>query len=441
MRNPFRRSRAVSSGPTLIGDVWTESRLLMPRSGFAAAVEQVGKTWRRRLEVATRAVKVAVGVAEQRSIDSVPWDQGGPLQRGVSTERALALIPFFACVRLLADSVASLPLQAHRRLGETREPMVTQPQLVADPSAVVRPFQWKHQAVVSLATRGNAYGLVTTRDGFGFPTTIEWLHPDEVHVDESNPMRPRYLWLGRFIPREDLVHIAWFTLPGRVKGLSPVSAFAHSIGIGLHATTYGEGWFENGGQPPGKFKNASKTVNQEESEKITDRLTAKIRSGKPLVYGADWDYEALSVTPEESQFIETMKLNATQMANIFGIPPEMVGGESGGSLTYNNPEMNGLHFLKFTLRSWLVRFEDTFSTLLPERQFVRFNVDAITRADLLTRYQAHKIALETKFKSVDEVRALEDLPPLPDGQGAVITPLLSEPVTVPRHWEREYARE
>lgn len=443
MRNPFRRRRTVQPGPTLIGDVWTESRLPVPRSGFAAVMGQIGQTWRRRLGAATRMAAAALGVSgtEQRSIDSVPWSHGGPLQRAISTERALALIPFFACVRLLADSVASLPLQAHRKIGETREPLVTQPQLVAEPSAAVDAFTWKYQAVVSLAARGNAYGLIVSRDGFGHPTTVEWLHPDEVHVDESRPMAPRYFWLGRFMPREDIVHVSWFTLPGRVVGLSPVAAFAHSIGIGLHATSYGEGWFENGGQPPATFKNANKTVSAAESEQITDRLVAKIRSGKPLVYGADWDYNALSVTPEESQFIETMKLNATQMANIFGIPPEMVGGESGGSLTYNNPEMNGLHFLKFTLRPWLTRLEDAFSGLLPERQYVRFNVDAITRADLLTRYQAHQIALETGFKNVDEVRALEDLPPLPDGQGNGFTPRVPPALTVPRDWQREFARE
>lgn len=378
-----------------------------------------------------------IGFGERRAITSVPWIEGGPLQSQVSIDRALALIPLFACVRMLGDSVASLPLQAYRRIGPAREPMTSQPSLIDDPSSLMRPFQWKHQAVVSLALRGNAYGLILARDGFQFPTQIEWLHPDEVVVDESVTFAPKYYWMGHLLPRVDVVHIAWFTMPGRVRGLSPIAAFARSIGIGLSATDYGASWFENGGQPPGTFKNASKTVNPKESDAITERLTAKIRSGKPLVYGADWDYTALSVTPEESQFIESMKLNATQMANIFGIPPEMVGGETGGSLTYNNPEMNGLAYLKFTLRPWLVRFEGAISELLPERQFVRFNVDSITRADLQTRYEAHRIGLEAGFLNVDEVRALEDRPPLPDGQGQSFTPRVPPALTVPRDWQRE----
>lgn len=362
----------------------------------------------------------AAGRAGKRAITSLPWNVGGPRYGAtISTERALSLIPFFACVRVLADAVASLPLQAFRQVGDIRQ-QITDPQLIRQPASRGTLFQWLHQCVVSLCLRGNAYGLIVARDGFGFPTLVEWLHPDEVYVDETHPAFPRYYWLGHEVPAEDILHIPWFVLPGRVVGLSPVAAFAASIGVGLSATSYGRDWFDAGGVPPGTFKNTQKTITQDQADEIKERLTSAIRSRNPIVYGADWDFTAIPVSPEESQFIETMRINATQMAAIFGVDPEEVGGERGGSLTYNNLEQDSARFVRRTLRPWLVRLESVFSSLLPDRQYVRFNIDAVVRADLKTRYEAHHLALTDGWRTKDEVRALEDLPPLPNGQGATI---------------------
>ncbi len=359
----------------------------------------------------------AVGRTGQRAITSLPWIAGGNSgYSAMTTDRALSLIPFFACVRVLADAVASLPLQSYRQSGQVRQ-QIPDVELFAQPAARGTLFGWLHQCVVSLALRGNAYGLVVTRDRMGFPTTIQWLNPDDVYVDETNVAFPRYWWMGREVPAEDILHIPWFVLPGHVVGLSPVAAFASSIGVGLSATTFGRDWFQAGGHPPGTFKNSQKTITQDQSEEIKGRLVSAIRSHEPIVYGADWDFNALSVSPEESQFIETMKINATQMAAIFGIDPEEVGGERGGSLTYNNLEQDSARFARRTLRSWLVRLEQEFTALRPPGEYVRFNLDAFVRADLKTRYEAHHMALDDGWMTKDEVRALEDLAPLPNGEG------------------------
>lgn len=357
----------------------------------------------------------ALGVVSTRAITSLPWVAGGARSSVAVAERAMSLVPLWACVRILADSIASLPVQLYRRDGATRTPISYIPQLLFAPAARDDLFQWIHKAVYSLALRGNAYGLVVRRDDFGFPTMIEWLNPDDVYVDELRPTLPVYYWMGVEVPREDIVHIAWMVPPGHVVGLSPVAAFARTIGIGLATTEYGLSWFDNSGTPPATMKNTQKTITRDESEEIRDRLMASIRSGKPLVYGADWDFTALSVSPEESQFIETSRLTATQIAAIFGVPPEMVGGESGGSMTYANVEQQSINFVNFSLRPWLVLLESKLSALMPGREFVRFNVDAMIRADTLTRYQAHGLALDKRWKVVNEVRAIEDMAPVPWG--------------------------
>lgn len=364
-----------------------------------------------------------LGAVSKRAITSLPWIGGGPRPGGVSQTQAIRLIPLFACVRILADSIASLPVQTYRKNGTSRELLTFVPSLLFAPAARDNLFEWLHKAVVSLALRGNAYGLVTQRDDFGFPTMIEWLNPDEVWVDELRPTLPVFYWQGQEVPREQIVHIPWVVLPGCVTGLSPVQAFARTIGVGLSATEYGLSWFDNGGTPPATMKNASKAINPDEAEEISDRLAARVRARKPLVYGSDWDFTALQVNPEESQFIETMRLNASQIAAIYGVPPEMVGGDSGGSMTYANVEQNAINFVGFTLRPWLSRLEAKLSALMPGKEFVRFNADAMIRVDLMTRYQAHSIALNDGWRNRDEIRALEDLSPLPDGQGQPYLPV------------------
>lgn len=383
--------------------------------------------WRRGAAWLGRAVRSAfvwAGRTGKRAITSLPWVAGGPRASAVSADRAITLIPLFGCVRILADGVASLPLQTFKQAGERREKQTFVPPLLWQPAARDNLFEWLHKCVVSMALRGNAYGLIVGRDNFGFPTQIEWLHPDDVYVDENRPTMPIYYWMGQKVPTEDIVHIPWVAMPGKVVGLSPVQAFAATIGVGLSATNYGKSWFDNGGTPPGVFKNSQKTVNPAESEELSDRLANRMRSGKPLVHGNDWDFKPIPVNPEESQFIETMKLNATQIAAIYGVPPEDVGGDPGGSLTYSTVEMNQIKLATQTLRPWLVRLETAFSLLMPVRQYVKFNIDAMIRTDLKTRYEAHQLALDSGWRNVDETRAIEDLPPLPNGQGQVYKPVV-----------------
>lgn len=355
----------------------------------------------------------------KRAITSLPWVAGGQSPVLYSSERAITLIPLFASVRILADLVASLPVQTYRRVNGRSEPQTFIPPLLFRPAARDNLFEWLHKLVYSLALRGNAYGLIVASDDFGFPTQVEWLHPDEVYVDETRPTQPVYYWRGQVVPTIDIVHIAWVVAPGRVVGLSPVQAFASSIGVGLAATDYGRQWFVNGGVPSLTMRNNAKTLTPTESEEISERLAAKARAGKPLVHGNDWDLKTIEVNAEEAQFLQTIKANATQIAAIFGVPPEMVGGESGGSLTYNSPEQNTIYLVQVTLRPWLKRIEDRVSALLPGSLFARFNADAMIRTDLLSRYQAHEIALRSGWRNRDEIRALEDLGPIPDGTGQI----------------------
>ena len=368
---------------------------------------------------------------EQRTIGSLPWDIGGTVsQRPITDDAALSLVPVFAAVRILATQVASLPMQTFRKVGDQRTKLPL-PSLFTSPSVIGTQYDWLHRCVSSLALRGNAYGLVTQRNALGYPTMVEWLHPDHVQVQDralygpGSFTQPIWYWLGRVVNKEDIVHIPWFTVPYRVKGLSPMEACAAAVSTGISAQDYTANWFANGAVPPGVFKNIQKQVAQAEATEIKNRLKAAIRTREPLVHGVDWEYSPIAVAAHEAKFIETQKLTATQIANIYGVPAAEIGGDSGQSgMTYRNENNSGLDFVKYTLRPWLELLEEKFSGLLPQPQFVKFNLDAILRADLPTRMASYVEARNIGIMSVDEIRALEDLPPLPDGKGQDYTPLL-----------------
>lgn len=364
--------------------------------------------------------------SEQRSIQW-PFDVGPPAYSPFETnsaEAALALAAVYSSVRLLADSVASLPLRVYRDTG-SRPVRVNSSPLFDQPAVYGTVYDWLYQLMTSLLLHGNAYGLVTSRDGWGLPTNIEWLRTELVSCQEDpsyNPMLAKWFYMGRELTRENLFHVRAFTQAGHIKGLSPIKTFGPTIASGLGALQYGNDWFANGGIPPGTFKNTQKTVTPSEADVVKARLTSAIRTRQPLVYGADWDYSSIQVPQDEAQFLASMKLTATQIAAIYDVPPERVGGEPGGSLTYATQEQDQIRLATTTGR-WCTRLEHAFYGLLPERQYTRFNVDAMIRTDLKTRHEVFKLDRDMGLKNIDELRAIDDLEPLPGGEGQDYSPL------------------
>jgi HK97 family phage portal protein len=353
---------------------------------------------------------------ETRAVESVPWDVGGPLQVAVNESSALGLSAVYAAVRHLTDLISTLPLQAYRQEGDTRRRLSALPQLLRDLDGSGELSPWLCELVGSMALHGNAVGAVTRRDGMEFAADVVWLPMTEVTVDDSNLLHPQWYWKGRKVSRDELVHIKWIKMPGRTLALSPIEAYALTVASGLQAQAYGSDWFASGGFPPGTFKNSAKTVAQEDADIIKGRLTAAIRARKPLVYGSDWDYSPVTVPPEQAQFIETMKMTANQVAAIYGIAPDEIGGEAANSLTYSTEELRQIRRIA-DVRPWLVHIEDGLSALLPDRQYLKFNANAVIRADIQTRYNVYEVAQRIGMLSLNEERALEDYPPVPGGDG------------------------
>ncbi|MGW0993523.1 phage portal protein [Streptomyces sp. NPDC002523] len=429
-------SRPVDeAGPVLVGDIWMDARGRTASSWRATA----RATWGRRLGVAMRGVRRAggwvVGVesrgaVEKRAITSVPWDQGGPIGSGgaVSVDRALRLAPVFAAGRILSTNLAAAPLYQYRQVGDSVQQLPLS-SLFASPSTQGNLHDWIKRAVLSMVYRGNAVGYVTARDYLGYPTMVEWLPMhwvqvvDSMSYGEGSFVNPIWYVLGNRVEPEDIVHIPWFTVPGKVLGLSPIGAFASMASTSLAAQEYMEAWHATGGVPPGTFKNTAKKVDQADAAVIKARLVEAIRSRQPIVHGADWDYEAITVPAYEAQFIATLKLGATQIAAIYGVPPELIGGETGGSMSYSSPEQREIELIQLTLKPWMATFESHLSMLTPRGQCVAFDSDALIHMDPLSRWAMYEKQRLIGGTNVDEIRNKERMPPLPDGQGQDYTPL------------------
>ena len=367
-------------------------------------------------------------LVEQRDITTVPWDVGGPLRpQLVTVEQAQALAPVYAAWRLLGDVVSTLPLHSYREVAGKRQRMDSPPKLFDQPSTQGTLNDWLFRAVHSMASRGNAVGLVLERDGFGYPTMIDWQAPDQVYVDQDGPgasfARPVWYLAGVRVPTESIVHIPWFPVAGKVWGLSPMEAYAATVRVGLEARAYQVDWFAGGGVPPGVLQNTAKTIEPKAADTIRSRFIAANRRHEPFVAGADWNYQPMAVAAHEAKFVETMRLSATEIASIYGVPPEKIGGDTGESLTYNTVEGHSIELMQWVARPWCVKLEQAFYRLLPRPQYVRFAMDALVRTETLNRYQTYRIAREIGLLSIDEIRELEDREPLPNGEGADFAPL------------------
>jgi len=360
--------------------------------------------------------------AEKRGAADIPSNSQLALRSSagqiVTPDTALRLSTWWACVNLLADLVSTLRLGTYRD-ADGRRLEVAAPPLLMSPSTQVSLVQWLRQIMVSMLTRGNAWGLVTGIDGWGRPSGIEIIDPDFVSFTRKTPLGPvEFYVLGQRLdryPLGPLWHLPAFVIPSWPIGLSPVSYAAQSIGLGLAAEQFGADWFGNGGHPTALLKSDQPVDGDQADTAKTRWRQALAEDGGIAVLGSGLDYKSVQIAPEESQFLETTKANVATIARYFRIPPEMVGGEAGNSLTYANVEQRSLDFLTYTLQPWLVKLEEALTALTSAPTCVRFDVDELLRVDAKTRAEISVMRTRAGEQTQNEARARENLEPLPDG--------------------------
>lgn len=354
----------------------------------------------------------------------------------VTFDSALTHSAVYECVDLIADLVSGFPVHRFRDVEGLKTRVTSRAPVIDNPSTDDDPINWRRIVMVCWLLRGYAAGLVTG-ERLGHPTGLELVHPDRVSVSRRRPDAP-WEWKldGKPIDRYPLGPL-WVApgkklVPGDPVGRSVLEFAANEIGMGLAARKFGADFFGGGGHPTAAIVGPeNKEVTKDLATRVKERfLDAVGGSREPVVLGGGWKYEQIQVAPNESQFLETIKANRTVVAGFFKVPPHLVGAPSGDGMTYKNVEADGINLLRFCVQPWVNRMEATLTPLLVRGEYVKLNMDSLVRPDLGTRYRAHDVAIRAGFKSVNDVRIIEDLPPIDGGDTYLWPPYrnqLSEP--------------
>lgn len=350
----------------------------------------------------------------------------------VTTESAMRSAAVAACVRVLKTTVAQLPVDQGRAEG-TRRVQRPASQVVLKPSARVSRRAWVAQNMHSFLTDGNVYGQVVAYDRLtGLPTQVESLAPRDVHWRSTGDgvsvpyvrNEPKDIW-----PLGDLVHIpaSAFLRPGCVVADSPVDLAKESIGTSLAAERFGAQFFGDGAHPSAIIR-SDQELDEPAAKNVKNAVLGAMVGREPAVLGSGLEYDQIQINPSDSQFLDLLRFECEQAARFFGVPPAMIyAAVSGQSVTYANVNQADLQYLKYSVAIWLADLEDAWSAwVAPDT--VKFNVNALLRMDTPSRFTVYDKAIRTGIYSVNDVRTLEDLEPIPDGDEYLWPPYRAFPI-------------
>lgn len=374
---------------------------------------------------------------ESRAIDAAIFSGSADAAYGtfagasVSQTTALQVSAVWSCVSLISDSIASLPVDTFRKTGVSRRP-VNGPAWIDQPNPFSLWHDFVHRVMVSMLLDGNAFIHILRGGPDGAVVGLMPVDPGRVSIGLSEDgTTPVYRVDGEPYSPRDILHIPAFTRPGELRGLSPIEYARQAIGVAKATEEHGARFFSQGASMSGILQHPGEPT-KEQALMLKGMFEKDHRGLKNshavgiLTGGATW--QTVTVTPEQAQFLETRRFQKTEIANFFRVPPYMLDPTVTSSWGSGIEEQNRW-FVDQTLGPWLIRLERALSTLLPAGHFLKFNTDARLRSNTRDRYDAYAVAVSNGFMSRDEVRSLEDLEPLPSGQGGTFTqPLNLGPV-------------
>ncbi len=401
-----------------------------------------------------RPLRMSAPAPKQRSLESLAAWLGMDLRTAsgiaVTEQTSLRLATVYACVRLIAQSLASLPLNVFRRLGRGKIGVDGDPRFALlhdQPNPAMTSLAFRETITGHCLLWGNGYAWLE-RGRQGRVVALWPVRPDKVKVEIQRDGTPKYVYEFRGekleAPSSSILHVQGLGFDG-VTGYSPIGLLKESIAMGLAAEKFGATFFGNSACTSGILTTTAR---------LDDDAVNRLRESWETMHGGDsrWrvavledglTWQQIGVKPDEAQFLETRQFQAAEIARAFNVPPWMVGLETKG-MTYSNVEQQQIAFVVHTLRPWLVRWEQALKAkLFPEPDmFAEFNADAIQRGDLKARYDAYSIG-HNRWLTTNEIRARENLNPLEGGDelkepapAPAPTPPAAE---MPRDHEHEHA--
>lgn len=336
----------------------------------------------------------------------------------VTEDTAMRLGTLYAAVRLLSDTISTLPVDAYQRVDGERVPFRPKPAWVDNPDLGVTRHDHVNQVMLSLLLDGNSFTRVYRNAG-GEVVSLVVLAPRDVAIERLPNGEKRYIWRrDTFLREDEVLHITETLMPGQLRGLSRVEMCKEVIGHSMALDEFSARFFGQGSTTSGLITSPVQ-LTKEQAKDLVDGFEASHRSlrkaHRPGVLSGGASWTKTSVDPNEAQMLESREFAVEEIARIFRIPPHMLGVTKPGASSYASVEQQGIQFAQYTLRPYLEKIESAYSTLLPGQAFLRFNLDGILRGDLASRYQAYSIGTQAGFLSINDIHRREDMRPVEGG--------------------------
>ncbi len=365
----------------------------------------------------------------QNAVSSAPTFYFGSSGSGksVTAQSAVQLTTVYACVRVIAETIASLPFNVYEQTdgGSVKAKDHPLQHLLHDePNPEMTSFVWRETMLAHLLLWGNSYSQIirTGRNGI---VGLYPLLPDHMAVDRNSKGVLTYTYTtsdGKtvLLDPDDVLHIPGLGFDG-VVGYSPIALEKNAVGLGIAAEEYGSKFFQNGARPSGVLTHPNTVKDPKRlRESWNAAYGGSANSGKVAVLEEAMTFTPISMPNNEAQFLETRKFQVAEICRIYRVPPHLVGDLEHA--TFSNIEHQGISFAVHTIRPWLVRIEQSinralFSDSEKGRFFVQFNIDGLMRGDYKSRMEGYAIARQNGWMSANDIRELENLNPLPEEEG------------------------
>lgn len=351
----------------------------------------------------------------------------------VTNDTALRHSAVWACLRLRANLVSTMPVDVYRKVGGINVEVPPSPILVQPGGERVGIKEWLYSTQFDLDRAGNAFGLVTERSGFGLPARIDLVPVSDVGVRVKDNEVVGYRIGAKEYSPADVWHEKQYTVSGLHVGLSPIAYAAWSIGEYLSIQEFALGWFGGGGIPSGVLRNEAKTLEPREIDTVKARFKTAIANRDLFVTGNDWTYSMIQAEEAGSQWVDAKQFGVVDAARFFDVPAEMIDGavDSSGNITYANITQHNLELLILHLDPALRRREDALTRLIPEPRFVKLNRGVLLEMDPKSRADLFAVMVESRQLAPSEARAMEDRAPFTDAQLGEFDRLFGAPRTNP----------
>ena len=339
----------------------------------------------------------------------------------ITQDTSLKIGAVYACVRLLADTISTLPVDTFYREGGARKPFRPKPLWVENPDIGTAREDFLQQAMVSLLLDGNVFiRIFLSRTDEVISLVV--LDPTRVEV-RRNPATREIEYVidagtGKTLRADEVLHITELRKPGALRGISRIEEVKQSLGLASALEEFSARFFGQGSVTQGIIEWPG-SLTREQAKDLASGFEeghkGLKRSHRPGVLFGGARFVKTGVDPNEAQMLESRQFAVEEIARIFRCPLHLLQVSTPGAMSYASVEQNAIQFAQYTLRPIISKFETALSSLLPGPAFVKFNLDAILRGDIQTRFAAYSTGQLAGFLSVNDIHRLEDMPPAEGG--------------------------